>query len=90
MADEGTKGHFCVIAPFVDGQGVKRTWRATQEEAAKHGIKLIERSCDRNGIKTKRLLVVKVVEVLEVPPSVIVTRREPKADDLTVEAEEGD
>lgn len=68
-------GHFCVIGVNVtQNHPITRTWKKTQEAAAKHAERLIKNSFDGNTTKTKKLLVVQVVEVIEVagPP---VTRR---------------
>lgn len=68
-------GWFCVIGPSVtQNHPIKRTWKNDQESAAKHAEKLIKDSYDGRTARTKRLLVVKVVEVIEIdgPP---ITRR---------------
>lgn len=69
-------GWFCVIGPNVtQNHPIQRSWKTDQESAAKHAEKLITNSVDgRGSAKTRRLLVVKVVEVVEIagPP---ITRR---------------
>lgn len=72
---EGEAGWYCVIGPNVtQNHPIKRSWKTDQEAAAKHAEKLITDSFDGHRTKTKRLLVVKVVEVIEIagPP---ITRR---------------
>lgn len=73
---------YCVISPTVDAKGVARTWKATSEEAVTHAQHLIERSYERGGNRTRRLFVVEVIKVVEVPSVVNIDVREPKAEDV--------
>lgn len=82
------KGKFCVISPTVDAHRIKRSWKDTLDEGIKHGTKLLQRQHDQGNKSCRRLLVVQVVKVIEVPPSVNVSVRDPEADDLAVETEE--
>lgn len=66
---------FCVIGPSVNNS-FGRTWKKTQAEAAKHARKLINQSVDSAGNpKTRKLFVVQVVEVIEVPGPTLISRR---------------
>lgn len=74
---------FCVISPTVDASGTKRTWKKTQAEAAKHGQRLLSEQAARSGKGGggRRLFIVKVVEVVELPGPTV-NRRKPEADDF--------
>jgi len=66
-------GWYCVIGPSVSqAHPIRRSWKTTQEEAALHAEQLISNSFDGSKSRVKKLLVVKVVEVIEVegPPLV--------------------
>jgi hypothetical protein len=62
---------FCVIGPnVVQSHPIKRSWKNSQEEAVAHAERLIRNSFDGSKAKVQKLLVVKVVEVVEIegPP----------------------
>ncbi len=70
-----TTEYYCVIGPSVtQNHPIKRSWKTSQEDAVKHAEKLIRNSFDGQRSKVAKLLVVKVVEVVELtgPP---ITRR---------------
>lgn len=76
------EGRFCVISPTVDASGHRRTWHKDLAKAVAHGRRLINQNAERgNAKKTSRLFVVQVVRVLETPPLVTVTDRDPKVDE---------
>lgn len=84
-AEVGSTGWYCVIGPNVmQNHPITRTWKKEQESAAKHAEKLINDSFDGSRTRVKRLLVVKVVEVIEVSGPPISRRRgsEISADDV--------
>ncbi len=84
-------GWYCVIGPSVtQNHPIKRTWKNDQEAAATHAEKLINNSFDGTRNKVKRLLVVKVVEVIEVagPPITRRTGAKITADDVGVDQED--
>lgn len=80
--------YFCVIGVSVtENHPIKRSWKKTHEAAAKHAEKLINDSFTGTTHRTKKLLVVKVVEVIEVPtPSL--RRRAVKGEDVGIETPE--
>jgi hypothetical protein len=81
MAD-GQFSKFCVIHPMVDAQRVPRGWKDNVEDAVAHATRLIEKN-HSNGQKTRRLLVVQVVKVVETPPLVTVQVRDPVPADVS-------
>jgi len=71
-------GWYCVIGPNVtQAHPIKRSWKNNLDDAVAHAERLIRNSFDGTKVKTQKLLVVKVMEVIEVegPP---LTRRSGK------------
>lgn len=80
---------FCVIGTSVtENHPIKRTWRKTQEAAARHAEKLIADSQSGSTFRTKKLLVVKVVEVVEVPVPTLTRRKVISGEDVGLEPKE--
>ncbi len=78
------KEFFCVIGSSVtENHPIRRSWKKTAEEAAAHAEKLINDSFNGRACTTKKLLVVKVVQVVEVEPKPTI-RRSATAADLKV------
>src|SRR3954467_495678 len=88
---DGDVDLYCVIHPFVDSQSVRRSWKRTQAAAAKHAKQLLAGNAARAAAgkpSARKLYVVKVVEVLELPGPKIDSRR-PNVDDVEEEPNAG-
>lgn len=84
-----TEEFFCVIGTSVtENHPIKRTWRKTQEAAARHAEKLIADSQNGSTFRTKKLLVVKVVEVVEVPVPTLIRRKVVSGEDVGLQTQE--
>lgn len=80
-ARTGDDGLFCVIGATVNSQ-FGRTWKKAKADAVAHARKLIKNSVGDNGNpRIRKLYVVQVVEVVEVP-GIRVDSRAVNAEDL--------
>jgi len=84
-------GWYCVIGPTVNSNNcVPRSWRTTLDSAAAHAERLIKNSHESGSKgKLQKLLVVKVVEVIEVegPPLVHRSGKDIRPDDVGIDDE---